>query len=84
MDQAPVTGALELLGRDHDDVRRLLAALEQSVLADAGEVSEGLVAQLVIAESGHEAVEERYFWPLVRRRVQDGPRLADQAVSQEQ
>jgi hemerythrin superfamily protein len=83
-DQAPVTDALELLGRDHDDVRRLLAALEQSVLADAGQVSEGLVAQLVIAESGHEAVEEQYFWPLVRRRVQDGPRLAGQAVSQEQ
>ncbi len=83
-DQAPATGALELLGRDHDDVRRLLDALEQSVLADAGQVSEGLVAQLVIAESGHEAVEEQYFWPLVRRRVQDGPRLAGQAVSQEQ
>jgi hemerythrin-like domain-containing protein len=83
-DQAPLTDALQLLERDHDDVRRLLAALEQPALADAGQVSTGLVAQLVIMESGHEAVEEQYFWPLVRRRVQNGPRLAEQAVSQEQ
>ena len=37
-----------------------------------------------MAASGHEAIEEQYFWPLVRRRVQNGPRLADEAVSQEQ
>jgi hemerythrin superfamily protein len=76
-----MTDAIELLRCDHDGVRRLLAALEDGPAAQA---HGGLVAQLVIAESGHEAIEEQYFWPLVRRRVQNGPRLADEAVSQEQ
>ena len=71
-----MTDAIELLRSDHDELRRLLSALE----TDSG----GLVAQLVMAASGHEAIEEQYFWPLVRRRVQNGPRLADEAVSQEQ
>ena len=78
---ASMTDALELLRHDHDEVRRLLAALERPS-AEAADAA--LVAQLAVVESGHEAVEERYFWPLVRRRVQNGPRLADEAVSQEQ
>jgi hemerythrin HHE cation binding domain-containing protein len=73
-----MTDAIELLRRDHDEVRRLLSALED------GPAEVGLTAQLVIAASGHEAIEEQHFWPLVRRRVQNGPRLADEAVSQEQ
>jgi hypothetical protein len=78
-----MTDAIELLRCDHDGVRRLLAALEDGPAA-AAQAHGGLVARLVIAESGHEAIEEQYFWPLVRRRVQNGPRLADEAVSQEQ
>jgi len=73
-----MTDAIELLRSDHDELRRLLSALE----TDAGHG--GLVAQLVMAASGHEAIEEQYFWPLVSRRVQNGLRLADEAVSQEQ
>jgi hemerythrin-like domain-containing protein len=81
-----MTDAIELLRCDHDEVRRLLSALERTdmELADGGPADGGLVAQLVIAVSGHEAIEEQYFWPLVRRRVQNGPRLTDEAVSQEQ
>jgi hypothetical protein len=79
-----MTDAIELLRCDHDETRRLLSALERSGPAAAALPNGGLVAQLVIAESGHEAIEEQYFWPLVRRRVQNGPRLADQAISQEQ
>ena len=73
-----MTDAIELLRCDHDEVRRLLSALE------IGPAEGGPVSQLVIVASGHEAIEEQYFWPLVRRRVQNGPRLADLAVSQEQ
>ena len=76
-----MTDAIELLRYDHDEIRRLLSALEDG---QAEAALGGLAAQLVIAESGHEAIEEQYFWPLVRRRVQNGPRLADEAVSQEQ
>ena len=97
-DMMTMTDAIELLRCDHDEIRRLLSALEQSALeqsaleqsalggdpAVAGMASEGPVAHLVIAASGHEAIEEQHFWPLVRRRVQDGSRLADEGVSQEQ
>lgn len=82
-----MTGAIELLQRDHDEARRLMSALEagQAAGAEARHDERGaLVEQLVIEQSGHEAIEEQYFWPLVRRRVQDGERLADQAISQEQ
>ncbi len=80
-----MTDAIELLRSDHDELRRLLSALETGpVLAKGGPADGGRAAQLVIAASGHEAIEEQYFWPLVRRRVQNGPRLADEAVSQEQ
>ena len=36
-----------------------------------------------MCSSKHEAIEEQYFWPLVRRRVQDGARLTTQALGQE-
>jgi hemerythrin superfamily protein len=76
-----MTDAIELLRCDHDEMRRLLSALEDGpAAAQLG----GLIPHLVIAVSGHEAIEEQYFWPLVRRRVQNGPRLADEAVGQEQ
>jgi hemerythrin-like domain-containing protein len=84
-DMPVTTDAIELLRCDHDELRRLLSALETGpVLAHGGPTHGGLIAQLVMAASGHEAIEEQYFWPLVRRRVQNGPRLADQAISQEQ
>lgn len=82
-----MTDAIELLRRDHDEARRLLAELEASPLpddADSWRRRRAAVDQVIICESQHEAIEEQYFWPLVRRRVQNGPRLADEAVSQEQ
>jgi hemerythrin-like domain-containing protein len=92
-----MTDAIELLRRDHDETRRLLSALETALVSPGvpGVDSDpdrddllrrrgALAEQLVICGSGHEAIEEQYFWPVVRRRVQCGTRLADQAVSQEQ
>jgi hemerythrin-like domain-containing protein len=72
-----MTDAIELLRRDHDEIRRLLTALETT---PAGTLAQ----QLVMVESGHEAIEEEYFWPLVRRRVHNGARLAEEGLSQEQ
>lgn len=43
-----------------------------------------MTEQLIIEESGHEAVEEMFFWPMVRERVADGNTLADEAIAQEQ
>lgn len=86
-----MTDAIELLRRDHDEVRALLAQLEMTQLeastgqdrADAHERRRALVLRVVVRESAHEAIEEQYFWPVVRRRVHDGARLADEGISQE-
>jgi hemerythrin superfamily protein len=81
-----MTDAIELLRRDHDEVRALLSELEASAepgRADPCERRRAAVVQVIVRESAHEAIEEQYFWPVVRRRVQDGVRLADQGVSQE-
>jgi len=91
-----MTDAIELLRRDHDEVRALLAQLEMTQLemtqleastsqdrADKRERRRALVLRVVVRESAHEAIEEQYFWPVVRRRVHDGARLADEAVNQE-
>jgi hypothetical protein len=43
-----------------------------------------MVQQLVIEESKHEAVEEMYFWPVVRKALIDGDNLARHAHAQEQ
>jgi hemerythrin superfamily protein len=43
-----------------------------------------LAQRLVIEESKHEAVEEMYFWPVVREKLTNGDNLADQATAQEQ
>jgi len=83
----PGPDAIELLQRDHDKISRLLAELAAgpvgTVPADGDDPRGATVEQLVICTSRHEAIEEQYFWPVVRRRVRDGAQLADEAVSQE-
>jgi hemerythrin superfamily protein len=53
----------------------------------SGAVASGLettVNNLIIAESQHEAIEEEFFWPAVRKALDDGDALADKAIDQEQ
>jgi hemerythrin-like domain-containing protein len=82
--------AFDVLAKDHEEVLRILAELELGPVAATGANSDQLalrqqlVQQLVIAESKHEAVEEMYFWPVVRERLADGDNLADLAQDQEQ
>jgi hypothetical protein len=47
------------------------------------EARKALVTEIVIAESRHEAVEEQYFWPMVRKEVPRGEQLAGAGVDQE-
>ncbi|AYF78529.1 hemerythrin domain-containing protein [Nocardia yunnanensis] len=77
--------ALTFLRGDHESVLGILESLErgggwggrqQGAYAD-------LVTSLIIAESQHEAIEEQYFWPEVRRSVPGGDKLADLAIEQE-
>jgi hemerythrin-like domain-containing protein len=80
----------DVLGHDHDEVKRMLSELEAGPTAatGAGEnelaLRKKMAEQLVIEESRHEAVEEMYFWSAVREHVPDGDRLADTAAGQEQ
>jgi hemerythrin-like domain-containing protein len=80
----------DVLGQDHQEVKRMLAELEKgpTTATGAGDnqlaLRKKMVEQLIIEESKHEALEEMYFWPAVRDKVADGGRLADTATGQEQ
>jgi hemerythrin-like domain-containing protein len=82
--------AFHVLGQDHEAVRELLNQLENGpTVATAATEAElrdrkRLTERLIIEESKHEAVEEEYFWPVVRDSLPDGDRLADVAIQQEQ
>jgi hemerythrin-like domain-containing protein len=85
-----MTDAIEVLRRDHEEVKQMLAELERGPVAASGAdenqltLRKRMTEQVIIEESKHEAVEEEYFWPAVRQHVEDGDRLADHAVEQEQ
>jgi multidrug efflux pump subunit AcrA (membrane-fusion protein) len=82
--------AFEVLAKDHEEVKLMLAELERgpSAAAEVGSdqlaLRKKMVQQLVIEESRHEAVEEMFFWPAVRDALTDGDALADRAQAQEQ
>ncbi|MFE7742743.1 hemerythrin domain-containing protein [Nocardia sp. NPDC057455] len=77
--------ALTFLRTDHEGVLGILESLERGRGSGEAEVRArgNLVTTLVIAESQHEALEEQFFWPEVRRTVPDGDDLADRAIGQE-
>lgn len=78
--------ALTYLRADHQAVLGMLEVLEGAPegtgAADSGLAT--MVSNLIIAESQHEAIEEQWFWPAVRRALDNGDVLADHAVAQEQ
>jgi hypothetical protein len=79
----------QVLQQDHDEVRAMLAQLAVGPNAVEGASSErlafrkSLVEQLIIEESKHEAAEQQYFWPAIRRLGTIGERIADEAIDQE-
>jgi len=85
-----MTSVFEVLGHDHEEVKRMLSELEKGPTSETGASQDQLALrkkmteQLIIEESKHEAVEEMYFWPTVRDRVPDGGKLAGEAIEQEQ
>jgi hemerythrin-like domain-containing protein len=80
----------DVLGQDHQEVKRMLSELAKGPTAATGASDNHLmhrkkmVERLIIEESKHEALEEMYFWPVVRDRLPDGNQLADTATGQEQ
>ncbi|HUN32003.1 MAG TPA: hemerythrin domain-containing protein [Trebonia sp.] len=85
-----MTSVFDVLARDHEEVKQMLAELELGPTAVANAnpdqlaLRKKMAQQLVIEESRHEAAEEMYFWPAVIERLEDGTDLANQALDQEQ
>jgi hemerythrin-like domain-containing protein len=78
--------AISFLRADHKSVLGLLEVLEGAPSGKGSQLSglDTMVTNLIIAESQHEAIEEQWFWPAVRRALDDGDALADKAIQQEQ
>lgn len=76
--------ALTFLRHDHKSVLGMFEVLDGAPSGSGAAASglETMVNNLIIAESQHEAVEEQFFWPAVRKAIGDG--LADKAIEQEQ
>src|SRR3954470_14078272 len=80
----------DVLRKDHEEVKRALDELEGGPTAASGAdpdllaVRAKLVEHLIIEESKHEAVEEEYFWPIVREKLPAGDRMAAHAIEQAQ
>jgi len=85
-----MTDVFTVLAQDHQEVKAMLAELERGPTKASGATEDQLALrkkmteQLIIEESRHEALEEMYFWPAVRDRLESGSTLADQATGQEQ
>jgi Hemerythrin HHE cation binding domain len=79
-----------VLTRQHNQVRTLLEQLQAlpshktGGLADDLSARKSVVDMIMIRLSQHEMTEEKYLWPAVRKALQDGDTLADEALSQEQ
>jgi hemerythrin-like domain-containing protein len=78
--------ALTFLRQDHKSVLGMLEVLDGAPTGNGASRSglSTMVTNLVIAESQHEAIEEQFFWPAVRKTIEDGDALADKAIEQEQ
>lgn len=79
----------QVLLQDHDDVKAMLAQLEEGPRSSTGATAEQLafrkrsVEAVIIAESKHESAEQMYFWPAVKRLGPDGQRVAEAGLEQE-
>jgi hemerythrin-like domain-containing protein len=75
----------DLIRQDHQRAGDLLARLVQSPEEAQfdGTGRRDLLDRLVWHASSHEAAEEMVVWPRVRRTLDDGPSMADRALSEE-
>jgi hemerythrin-like domain-containing protein len=85
-----MSDVFNVLSQDHAEVKRMLAELHARPAATTGGTAEQLEGrkkladQLIAAELSHEAAEERFFWPAVRRLGPAAIGLAEEAIRQEQ
>jgi hemerythrin-like domain-containing protein len=84
-----MTDVFQVLRKDHDEVKAMLAQLDEGPKASTGATAEQLafrkrsVDEVIVEESKHEAAEQQYFWPAVKRIGADGLRVAQLGLAQE-
>lgn len=80
----------QVLKKDHDEVKAMLAQLEEGPKASTGATPEQLafrrqaLDQVIIEQSKHEAAEQQYFWPALGGLGADGARVMQEGLEQEQ
>jgi iron-sulfur cluster repair protein YtfE (RIC family) len=72
---------IDLLTQDHAEVDELFRRVN---LAEKPESLDELTKQIVHDLSVHAAVEEQFVYPLIRAKLDDGSRLADEAIEEHQ
>jgi Hemerythrin HHE cation binding domain len=84
-----MSDVFQVLRKDHDEVKAMLAQLEEGPRVSTGATAEQLafrkhsVDAVIIEESKHEAAEQMYFWPAVKQLGPDGLRVAQAGLEQE-
>lgn len=75
----------DVLCRDHERMRQLANRLTGGKGDPPGSPREQhkLAERLVMEGSAHEAIEEQFFWPVVRDRLEGGDALASAGIQQE-
>jgi hypothetical protein len=79
----------QVLKKDHDEVKAMLAQLEEGPRVSSGATAEQVafrkqaVDAMIIEESKHEAAEQAYFWPAVKQLGPEGLRVAEIGLEQE-
>jgi hemerythrin-like domain-containing protein len=72
-------GLISVLREDHYELRQLLTELEN--LCGGEPLRRTLTDQLIVEVVRHAVAEECYLYPLVRERLPDGDRVADEALA---
>lgn len=79
----------QVLKKDHDEVKAMLAQLEDGPKASDGATPEQLafrrqaLDEVIIEQSKHEAAEQQYFWPALGGLGADGARIMQDGLEQE-
>ncbi|WP_187366419.1 hemerythrin domain-containing protein [Trebonia kvetii] len=79
----------EVLKKDHDEMKVMLAELEDGPKASDGATAEQLafrrqaLDQVIIEQSKHEAAEQQYFWPALGGLGSGGARVMQDGLEQE-
>ncbi|HEY2269874.1 MAG TPA: hemerythrin domain-containing protein [Streptosporangiaceae bacterium] len=79
-----------VLTRQHNQVRALLEQLQALPSHKTGgsaanlSARKSIVDMITIRLTWHETTEEKYLWPTVRKALEEGGALADEAFSQDQ